>query len=111
MRSVTGLALLSLMIACPMSGAATADELQSYTAPAADTSRDGKLTARDVTQQLFKAAPGSRPDLHETNLSLLDLAELDFKHANMAGSDLYGSDLSRAKLTGVSLVGARLDRT
>jgi uncharacterized protein YjbI with pentapeptide repeats len=111
MRLANGVAALALMLAVP--GIASGGGLPNYTTPG-DTTAAGtettQLTARDVTEKLFKAAPGSRPDLHQRSLARLDLAELDFKHANLSGSDLYGADLTRAKLTGVSLIGARLDR-
>jgi uncharacterized protein YjbI with pentapeptide repeats len=100
--------LAALLAACPL---AYAGELPSYTAPGATAAGDQQLTARDITQRLFQAAPGSKPDLHGLNLSRLDLADLDFKQAGLDGSDLYGADLSRANLKGTSLVGARLDST
>ena len=68
------------------------------------------LSARDVTSRLFKAEPGSRPDLSALDLARLDLSELDFKQASLAGSNLYGADLSRANLAHANLAGARLDR-
>ncbi|MCC7252534.1 pentapeptide repeat-containing protein [Hyphomicrobium sp.] len=95
------------------SSVAAGGGLPSYTTPDGTTSaatEGTKLTARDVTGRLFKATPGSRPDLSELNLTRLDLAELDFKSAKLDGADLYGAELSRAKLAGCSLVGVRLDR-
>lgn len=68
------------------------------------------VTLRQVTEQLFRAETGSRPDLSDKSLSKLDLADLDFKRAKLTGSDLYGADLSRAKLNETDLTGARLDR-
>jgi uncharacterized protein YjbI with pentapeptide repeats len=110
MRFVIGLAASALILAT--SAPAMAGDVPSYTAPATPKAPDGeesKLTARDVTARLFKAAPGSRPDLEKLNLTRLDLAELDFKDADLDGADLYGTDLTRAHLAGASLVGARLD--
>lgn len=93
---------------------AMAGGLPSYTQPDPKPSaEDGvarKLTARDVTERLFKATAQSRPDLKGLDLSQLDLAELDFKRAQLDGSDLYGAEMTGAKLNGTSLVGARLDR-
>lgn len=106
-----GFAPLALILA--VTSGAIAGDLPSYTAQndsKSSNTADGKLTARDVTERLFKAAPGSKPDLKTMNLARLDLAELDFKGAALDGADLYGADLSRAKLAGSSLVGARLDR-
>jgi len=98
----------------PLLSGALAGGLPSYTAPGSDPTtaerEDAKLTARDVTERLFKAAPGSHPDLRQLNLTRLDLAELDFKGADLTGTDLYGADLSRTNLSGASLVGARLNR-
>ena len=107
MRLASGLA--ALILAFAVANPVAAADPAPAPADGADAA-DVKLSARDVTARLFKAAPGSRPDLRETNLTRLDLADLDFKHARLDGADLYGADLSRAKLTGVSLVGARLDR-
>jgi uncharacterized protein YjbI with pentapeptide repeats len=112
MRIAIGLAALASIVA--VSAAATAGDVPSYTAPGGAAMpaqpKDGKLTARDVTARLFKAAPGSHPDLEKLNLTRLDLADLDFKGADLDGADLYGTDLTRAHLAGSSLVGARLDR-
>src|SRR5262245_32251095 len=68
------------------------------------------LTARQVTELLYKAPFGSKPELASKDLSNLDLAGLDFKSARLAGSDLYGADLTGANLAGADLKGARLDR-
>lgn len=95
-----------LLAAAPL---VSAQQLPSYTTPGETAERQGQLTARDVTQRLFQAAPGSKPDLKGLNLTRLDLADLDFKAASLAGTDLYGADLSRANLRGASLVGVRLD--
>ena len=108
----TAVAILAFSAAAT-SGAVAGGGLPSYTAPAGDTSTsrgDTTLTAGTVTARLFKATPGSPPDLRGLNLTRLDLAELDFKGADLTGSDLYGADLSRAKLGGAVLVGVRLDR-
>lgn len=93
---------------------AMAGGLPSYTQPNPNSSAgDGvvkKLTARDVTERLFKATGEVRPDLKRLDLSQLDLADLDFKRALLEGSDFYGAEMTRANLHGTSLVGARLDR-
>ena len=68
------------------------------------------LTARQVTEQLYKAAPDSGIDFSGRNLEGLDLAGLGFKKARMAEADLFGADLSGADLTDVDLSKARLDR-
>jgi uncharacterized protein YjbI with pentapeptide repeats len=107
-RLALGIAALAAVLG---SGPAAGGDMPSYTGEAASAATEPqKLTARDVTQRLFKAAPGTHPDLHQGTLALLDLADLDFKAADLAGADLFGADLSRAKLAGTSLVGARLDR-
>jgi uncharacterized protein YjbI with pentapeptide repeats len=76
-------------------------------APAADGVR---MTAREVTETLFKADAGTHPDFGSADLNGLDLAELDFKGARLPGANLYGADLSHANLTGTDLKGAHLDR-
>ena len=113
MHPIRRLAALTAVLVAAVSGAAIGGGLPSYTAPGAEKNapaEDTKLTARDVTARLFKAAPGSHPDLAGLNLTRLDLAELDFKQASLDGADLYGTDLTRANLSGASLVGARLNR-
>lgn len=69
-----------------------------------------ELTARSVTEALFRADRSSPPDFSGKNLSMLDLSGLDFKTARLKGADLYGVDLTTANLTGSDLAGARLDR-
>ncbi len=68
------------------------------------------LTTRDVVSALFKAAPGSQPDLSGKDLRRLDLAGVDFKGANLARAILFGSDLASANLANANLAGAVLDR-
>jgi uncharacterized protein YjbI with pentapeptide repeats len=92
--SITGLAGCTIVVGA----------LLAVPAGAAD------LTARQVTELLYKAPQGSQPDLASKNLSSLDLAGLDFKGARLAGSDLYGADLTGANLAGADLKGAKLDR-
>lgn len=78
--------------------------------PAAPAVRAADMTAREVTQAVFNAAPGRAIDLSGRKLDGLDLAGLDFKRALLAGADLTGTDLTGANLTGVDLAGAHLDR-
>ena len=68
------------------------------------------MTTREVVSALFKAAPGSAPDLSGKDLTRLDLAGVDFKRANLAQAKLFGSDLAGANLARANLVGAVLDR-
>ena len=68
------------------------------------------LTTREVVSALFKAAPGSAPDLSGKDLRRLDLAGVDFKGANLARATLFGSDLAGANLAKANLAGAVLDR-
>lgn len=68
------------------------------------------LTARQVTELLFKARQGDASDLASKDLSNLDLSGLDFKGARLTGSRLYGVDLSEASLAGADLSGTTLDR-
>lgn len=76
----------------------------------AGDARAADFTAREVTQQFFKAKVGEPVDFSDKDLSNLDLAGLDFKHADMRRANLYGVDLSAANLSGVNLAGAKLDR-
>jgi uncharacterized protein YjbI with pentapeptide repeats len=68
------------------------------------------LTTREVVSALFKAAPGSAPDLSGRDLRRLDLAGVDFKGANLARATLFGSDLAGTNLAKANLTGAVLDR-
>lgn len=111
MRRLVGFALFgSIAGVCAL--AATAGDIKSYAPPSTSPAekQNGKLTAREVTALLFKASPGSHPDLTGRDLSHLDLAELDFKGADLAAANLYGADLTRADLSGANLKGARLNR-
>ncbi len=69
------------------------------------------VSARDVTETLFRSSPDVPANYAGKDLSFLDLAGLDFKHANLSGTNFYGSDLTRAILVESNLAGARLDRT
>lgn len=70
-----------------------------------------QLTARQVTETLFKLPPGARADFSGKVLGYLDLSELDFKGALIRGADLYGTDFTSANLEGADLSRTRLDRT
>lgn len=83
---------------------------QAEESPKAQMNALAQPTLRDVTAILFRAQPGSSPDLSNNNLTELDLSDLDFKAANLTGNNLYGADLSRAKLANTNLAQARLDR-
>jgi len=81
-------------------------------ASAADenVSPDADFTAREITQQLFKAKPGERVDYAGRDLTYLDLSGLDFKQARLSRSDLYGVDFTGSDLKGADMSYARLDR-
>jgi uncharacterized protein YjbI with pentapeptide repeats len=68
------------------------------------------LTAREVTETLFKARGGGPVDFAGRSLEGLDLSGLDFAAARLVRSDLFGTDLTRTRLAGADLTGARLDR-
>jgi uncharacterized protein YjbI with pentapeptide repeats len=68
------------------------------------------MSAREISQKLFKIANGETADFTGKDFSGLDLAGLDFKGANLAGANLYGADLSEASLARTDLTGAKLDR-
>ncbi len=97
-------------VSCLMASPGIAGGVPSYAAPEAPAPDETKLSTRDVTSLLFKAAPESHPDLAGKDLSRLDLAELDFKQADLSGANLYGADLTRADMAGANLRGARLNR-
>lgn len=99
--------LAKRMIASALSlvaAAATSFAADENVSPEAD------FTAREITQQLFKAKPGERLDYAGRDLSYLDLSGLDFKQARLARSDLYGVDFTASDLKGADLSHARLDR-
>jgi len=68
------------------------------------------LTARQVTERLFRADPAAPPDFSNMDLRELDMSGLNFKGAALKGSDLFGADLSGADLSKTDLSNARLDR-
>lgn len=68
------------------------------------------LTAREVTEILVEATPGSPADLTGRDLSFLDLGGLDFKAARLTDSTFYGADLTGANLAQADLARAVLDR-
>ncbi len=78
---------------------------------AASRANAADVSARDVTETLFRSSPDVPANYAGKDLSFLDLAGLDFKHANLSGTNFYGSDLTRAILVESNLAGARLDRT
>lgn len=84
--------------------AAAAEEARENVSPDAD------FTVREITQQLFKAKPGERPDYAGRDLTYLDLSGLDFKQATLARTDLYGVDFTGSNLKGADISNARLDR-
>jgi len=71
---------------------------------------DADFTAREITQQLFKAKPGETLDYAGRDLTYLDLSGLDFKQARLSHTDLYGVDFTGSNLKGADLSYARLDR-
>lgn len=68
------------------------------------------LTARDVTELIFKSAAGPPPDLGGQDLSRLELSNLDFHRAKLSSANLFGAELSQADLSGADLRQANLDR-
>lgn len=95
--SLTGFAIIGLLIVLIM----VVSPRPASAAP---------MNARAVTQLLFQAVDGTRPDLAGQELKNLDLAGLDFKQATLAKSDLFGADLSNANLSGTDLRAANFDR-
>lgn len=68
------------------------------------------FTARQVTQDLYKATEASPLDYSKRDLAGLDLAGLRFKKARLAEANLFGADLSGADLSDSDLRAAKLDR-
>ena len=68
------------------------------------------FTARQITEQLYKAAAGASIDFSGRDLEGLDLAGLAFKKARLAEANLFGADLSGADLSDTDLRAAKLDR-
>ncbi len=71
---------------------------------------EADMTARDITERLYKAKAGERIDFSGRDLTYLDLATIDFKGASLARTDLYGADFTGANLKGADLSSTRLDR-
>lgn len=94
-RASRSVLLASLVVAMP---------LAVSRAPAAD------LTARQVTEQLFRASDSAPLDFSKRDLAGLDLAGLRFKKARLAETNLFGADLSGADLSEADLRAAKLDR-
>lgn len=69
------------------------------------------LTARQVTEAFYKAAPGHAPDLSGKDLSFLDLSNIDFKGASLSHADFYGTDLTHSNLKGTNMSGVRFERS
>lgn len=76
---------------------------------AADAARAADMTARQVTELLFKSQRGGMIDLSKKDLTFLDLSGIDFKQASFEGADLHGVVFSDSNLTGANLKGARLN--
>lgn len=68
------------------------------------------VTVRELSETLYRSAPGQPADLEGKDLGELDLSGLDFKSARLARANLYGADLTDASLAGANLTGVRLDR-
>jgi uncharacterized protein YjbI with pentapeptide repeats len=68
-----------------------------------------KLTLRQVSEVLVKAAPGQPTDFSRDDLSFLDLSDLDFKQAKLIGANLYGANLSDDNQSGADLSETNLD--
>jgi uncharacterized protein YjbI with pentapeptide repeats len=97
--------MLTVVLAA-MAGPCLADEPFTFTL----VSPEADMTAREITEQLYKAKAGERIDLSGRDLTYLDLATIDFKGASLARTDLYGTDFTGANLKGADLSSARLDR-
>lgn len=68
-----------------------------------------EMTAREVTQLLFKAEGHGTVDLSKKDLTFLDLSGIDFKHASFEGADMHGVILSDSNLQSANLKGVRLN--
>ena len=68
-----------------------------------------EMTAREVTEMLFKAEGEGTVDLSKKDLTFLDLSGINFKHASFEGADLHGVVFSDSNLSGANLKGVRLN--
>lgn len=68
-----------------------------------------EMTARQITELLFKADGVGTVDLSKKDLTFLDLSGINFKHASFEGSDLHGVIFSDSNLEGANLKGVRLN--
>lgn len=68
------------------------------------------MTARQVTQELYRANAATPLDYSKRDLAGLDLAGLQFKKARLSEANLFGADLSGADLSDTDLRSAMLDR-
>lgn len=84
--------LLMALCSLPITSAAAAD-----------------LTAREVTELLFKSAPDTVVDLSHKDLSYVDLSGVNFKRASFEGSNLHGTVFSDSNLAGANLKGVVLN--
>lgn len=73
-------------------------------------SPEADLSAKQITELLYRAKSDAPLDLSGRDLTYLDLSHLDFKKARLAHADLYGTDFTNANLKGSDLSWTRLDR-
>ncbi|HEX5666605.1 MAG TPA: pentapeptide repeat-containing protein, partial [Hyphomicrobium sp.] len=74
---------------------------------AAPQVRAADTTAREVTEQLFRAS--GPVDLSGRDLEGLDLSLIDFKKTRLAKSNMFGVNLTGSNLTGADLSSVNLD--
>src|SRR6267154_5443775 len=76
---------------------------QSQMPPMGDFSGYERIDRGRVLVQLSEATALAPADFSSKNLSGLDLAGVDFKHANLTAAVMNGADLSGADLSGCNL--------
>jgi uncharacterized protein YjbI with pentapeptide repeats len=79
--------------------------LALFTGPA----EAAEMTAREVTELLFKAEGQGTIDLSKKDLAFLDLSGINFKRVNFEGANLHGVVFSDSNLEGANLKGAVLN--
>jgi Pentapeptide repeats (8 copies) len=104
MFKAAGTFVLASILALPAGRApALADSLgNAFVEPFVFTlvTPEADITAREVTERLYKVKAGERMDLSGRDLTYLDFSTLDFKGASLARTDLYGADFTGASLKG-----------
>ncbi len=94
----------SVLIVAALSGPLWSGGAKPGSAEAAD------FTAKQLTEAFHKAGVDHVPDYSNSDLSFLDLSNIDFKGATLYRANMFGVDLTHSNLKGANLSGVMLDR-